>query len=230
MAGLEFFDRELRIATADLEPDAINAALAKFARQELAKANAGGASPEYERYVNGRHGAVEETVQAPGPIVYEFINWPLIINAAVEELQKRSPRPRSGRFASSFIVIVGGSVTTDFRSIRLDAEVIITNFQPYVRKVEGGKRLGQKRVFDSTKNSLVRRFGSAFAFQTKFLNIGSGVHPEIPYILKGGGARRRAAQNSRSSAFRAGREFLATRSDRQPGQPISYPSIVINAL
>src|SRR6185369_10254520 len=98
MAGMEFFERDLRLATAGLEPDAINAALAKFARAELAKTIAGGAPQQYEKFVNGRAGAVEESVKAPGPIVYVFTNWSLVINAALQELQKRSPR-RSGRYA-----------------------------------------------------------------------------------------------------------------------------------
>jgi hypothetical protein len=158
-----------------------------------------------------------------------FSNWPLVINAALAELQKRSPR-RSVRFASSFIVVANHVLTTNYSDIPASAEVIITNFQPYVRKVEGGKKLGRKRVFDTSKSTLSRRFGEAFRFETRFLNIGSGVHPMIPYILKGGSPVRAAAQNARSSAFRAGRATLAGRKDTAAGQALTYPAIVINAL
>src|SRR4051812_26651390 len=132
--GFEFFERELRVATAGVEPAAINAMLARYAKEELARALAEGASPIYDRYVNGRRGAVEESVQAPGPIVYVFTNWPLIINTALEELRKRAPR-KSGRFASSFIVLANQNLVTDYRAIPADAEVIITNTQPYVRRI-----------------------------------------------------------------------------------------------
>ncbi len=98
MAGFEAFDRELRIATAGLSREAISKELARFARAELAKAISAGASPQYEIFVNGRPGLVEENVIAPGPIVYEFTNWPLLINAALAELKARAPRA-SGRFA-----------------------------------------------------------------------------------------------------------------------------------
>lgn len=208
MAGLEFFDRELRLATVGLEPEAINAALAKFARAELAKAISAGASPKYDKYVNGREGAQEETVRAPGPIVYEFVNWPLVINAALAELQKRSPR-KSGRFASSFIVIVGGRVVvTDYTKLRADAEVIITNAQPYVRKAEVGKLgIPARRLFDGTKNSMSRRFKDVWRFETRFLEIKSGLHPLIPYRLKRGQGRK----------------------GREAGSAITYPAIVINA-
>ncbi|EHK56903.1 hypothetical protein [Allomesorhizobium alhagi] len=208
MAGFEAFERDLRIATAGLEPEAISKELARFARAELAKAIAAGASPQYERYVNGRAGAPEESVVAPGPIVYEFTNWPLIINAALAELQKRAPR-KSGRFASSFIVIAGGAVVADFKSIPAEGEVIITNFSPTVRKVETG-RLGipRRRLFDGTKNVLARRFGAVARFETRFLDIKSGVHAMIPYRLKRSGARK----------------------DRLAGMPITYPAIIVNTL
>lgn len=206
-SGFEWFERDLRVATEGLSPEAINKAVATFAKQELRRVIAEGiASPTYERYVNSVHGAPEEAYKAPGAIVYEFTNWPLIIRAVLDELQKRAPR-KSGRFADSFIVIVGGRIVTDFRAIPAGAEAIVTNAQPYVRRIEGGKRLGQKRLFDSTKNAIARRFGGAFRFETRFLNIASGVHPLIPYILKGSHGRRK---------------------DRQAGMPITYPAILIN--
>jgi len=208
--GFEFFARDLKVATVGLEPEAINKAVAAFAKQEVRRVIAEGiASPQYDRYVNGVPDALEETYTAPGAIVYEFVNWPLVINAVIAEMQKRAPR-RSGRFASSFIVIAGGHVVTDFTTISGGQEVIVINAQPYVRKAEGG-RLGipRRRLFDGTKNVMARRFSGAFKFETRWLNISGGVHPLIPYILK--------------------RSALG-RKDRQAGQPITYPAIVVNAL
>lgn len=207
--GFEGFDRQIAFATDGIAPENIAKELAKFARAELAKAIAAGASPNYDRYVNGRQGAPEESVTIPGGILYVFSNWPLVINAALAELQKRSPR-RSGRFASSFVVLANQTVTTDYGSIPAAAEVIIFNAQPTSRKAEVG-RLGipARRLFDGTKSALSRRFREGFAFQTMFLNIKAGVHPLVPYILKGSQGRR---------------------SDRQAGSALTYPAIVINAL
>ncbi|WP_136617063.1 MULTISPECIES: hypothetical protein [Mesorhizobium] len=244
MARFDSFERDLKIATAGMEPAAISAALAKYARSELAKAIAAGASPQYDRYVNGVPGLAEEAVVAPGSILYVFSNWPLIINAALAELVKRSPR-KSGRFAESFIVIVGGQPVTNYASIPSDAEVIITDFQPYIRKVEGGL-LGVKRrrVFDGTKNAMNNRFRGAFGFEAKFLNIASGVHPMIPYVLKGGDQRTASVDalarwhgvpkpvilGWRAQGKNLGTVSAKPRADRAAGQPITYPSIVINAL
>lgn len=197
MAGFEAFDRDIRVATAGLSREGISRELAKFARRELAKAISAGASRQYDRYVNGRLDAPEESVIPPGPIIYEFTNWALVINAALAELVKRSPR-RSGVYAKSFVVIVGGRAVTSYSAIPSQAEIIITNAQPYVRRVEL-----RRRPIDGTKNALSRRFKDAFRFETRFLNLGHGIHPLVPYQLKGGG--------------------------RKAGV-LSYPSIVINVL
>lgn len=207
----ETFERDIRVATAGMEPEAVSKMLAAFAREELAKAIAEGvASPEYERFVNGRRGAVEESVIPPGPILYVFTNWKLLITAALAELQKRSPRAKSGRFAASFIVIVNGALVATFEDIPADAEVIITNAQPYVRKAEVG-RLGipKRRLFDGTKRAMARKYGESFRFETQFLNISAGLHPLIPYRLRRSGGRGK---------------------DRQAGSALAYPSIVMNAL
>jgi hypothetical protein len=216
MPSLDFFDRELKLATADLEPAAIKVALAAFAKESLAELiSSGQASPRFNRYVNGRLGAAEETVELPGPIIYEFSLWEPIITFALDALQKAAPR-KSGRFAASFIVLANQHIVTDYESIGPEDEVIITNFQPYIRKVEGGQ-LGTARfaVFDGTKRALARVFGSdgrnsaAFRFETQWLNVNSGVHAGMPYILKRSQGRRK---------------------DRQAGKAITYPAIVINQV
>lgn len=227
MAGFEAFDREIRLATAGLEAKDISAALASFARQQLTDAISAGASPVYNLYVNGRPANSEYEVEAPGPIVYEFALWEPVITFALDELRSRSP-VKSGRFRSSFIVIAQQRVVEDYDAIPARAEVIITNFQPYIRKIEGG--LGNQKgkryqVFDGTKRALARRFGNegrntqaAFTFETKWLSISGGVHPGIPYILKG------------HQRLSAGAKAYGRRKDREAGQPITYPAVVMNTV
>lgn len=209
--GFEFFERDLKIATAGMDDDAINRAVAAFARQEVARVIAEGiASPDYQRFVNGVPDVPEEAYRAPGAILYEFLNWRLVIEAAIDELEKRSPR-KTGLFASSFIVIAGGrTIVTDYSKIRPDAEIIITNTQPTVRKAEVG-RLGipEQRLFKGTARILQGRFGQAFTFEAKFLNVPAGIHPSMPYRLKGRGSRDRVSRRS---------------------GVLSYPSIIINPV
>lgn len=205
MPGMDFFERDLKLATAGLEPAQVDAALAKFARAELAKVIAGGAPRQYDKYVNGRQGAAEESVIAPGPILYVFTNWTLVINTALEELKKRSPR-RTGRYQNSFIVVVGGrTVVTDYSKLRADAEVIIFSSAPYTRKIETGYNGPGKRHFDLTKSALNSRFKGAFEFEMKYVDVPGGINPLVPYKLKRT-TKRRAA-----------------------GTPLTYPALIINA-
>lgn len=203
--GFEFFERDLRLSTVGIEPDAVNAALARFARQELAKVIAGGASTNYQRYVGGRAGAAEETVRVPEVIVYQFTNWRLVIETALAELQKRAPR-RSGRYAGSFIVVVGGrTVVTDYSKIRADSEVIIFSQMPYTRKIETGYNGPGKRHFDLSKSALNSRFKGAFEVEMRYVDVPGGIANGVPYLLKRT-TRRRAA-----------------------GTPLTYPALIINA-
>lgn len=217
MARFETFDRDIKVATADLDPAAISSALAQFAKQDVQRAIAAGeASERFDRYVNGRKGAAEETVRAPGPIVYEFIHWPRIVQMALAELVKRSPK-RSGRYADSFFVLADSKPVTDFAAIPIDAEVVIANAQPYTRKIEVGamKMSVPPRHFDQAKSAMARAFGrdAGFNFETRFLNIPAGIHALVPYVLKGGSGRR-------------GR----TDKDRRAGSKLTYPALVMNVV
>ncbi|MCV9997329.1 hypothetical protein OE766_03635 [Pararhizobium sp. YC-54] len=212
MARFDTFAKDIQMATADIAPDQISAHLARFAREELEKAiKAGKATANYDLFVNYRPATSEFVVEAPGPIVYEFSWWRIVIKFALEFLVKNSPR-QSGRFASSFIVIVDGKVVTEFDKIPPSAEVIITNAQPYVRKVQVGamKMTVPPKIFDKARSAVARQFGvQTFRYEVRFLDLSGGLHPLIPYRLKGSQGRRK---------------------DRQAGMPITYPSLILNMV
>jgi hypothetical protein len=235
MASFATFDRDVKLATAALDPKEINAQLAMLARTELATAiQSGEGSPIYTRYVDGTEGASEDSVEAPGPILYVFSWWRPIVEFALADLIKRSPR-RTGRFASSFIVICRDKVVTDYNTLTADDEVIITNYQPYVRKVQVGAMSMSvpPEIFDATRSAVVKQFGSGkngFGFSVQFLSIDAGVHPLIPYRLKGEYAARYYAQRARIRSGEAipHSQRLRRRQDRDVGQPITYPALIMN--
>ena len=234
MARFETFAKDIQMATADIAPDQISAHLARFARDELAKAiKAGEATANYDLFVNNRPATSEFVVEAPGPIVYEFSWWRVVIRFALDFLVKSSPR-KSGQFAASFIVIVGGKVVTDFSNIQPSAEVIITNAQPYVRKVQVGamQMSVPDQIFDRARSAIARKFGTtSFSSNVKFLTLSGGLHPLIPYVLKGEYARRR---NQWVAAVNSGRlrgaKRVERRKDRDAGMPITYPSLILNMV
>lgn len=206
--GLEYFERDLRLATAGLEPDQINKALAAFAKQEVRRViSSGQASPNYERYVNETKGLPEEAVRAPGAILYVFVNWSAVIREALEELRKRVPI-KSGRYAGGFIVLANQMPVQSYQDIPMGAEVVILNARPFTRKMEVGANKTGRRHMENAKSALARRYRDVFAFDFKFLNVRPGIHPQVPYILKRSAGRRK---------------------DRQAGMAITYPAIIINA-
>jgi len=241
MARFETFDRDIRLATAGLSDDDISREVAIFARTSVAELiRTGEASSNYARFVNGQEGAPEEAFDVrsramPGPILYEFSWWQEVITDGLAELVKRSPR-RSGRYAQSFVVLANQQPVTSYHDIPGNAEVIIFNAQPYTRKIEVGAMTMSvaPHHFDSANAALRRKYGAQgpFSIMTRFLTIRPGVDPRVPYVLKGQYAGR---YNAQRAAIRAGASIssanrLARRKDRDVGQPISYPALVINLV
>lgn len=241
VSRFETFARDIQVATVGLSDDEISREVALFAKTSLADLiRTGEASANYTRFVNGREGAPEEafnvrSTATPGPILYEFAWWHEVITDALAELVKRSPK-RSGRYSRSFIVLANQVPVTSYQNIPGGAEVIIFNAQPYTRKIEVGAMSMSvpPRHFDGAGSALRRKYGSkgGFSIMTRFLDIQSGIDPRVPYILKGEYAGR---YNAQRRAIRAGARISSTtrlprRKDRDAGQAITYPALVINLV
>lgn len=228
MAGFEAFERQLKLAADGLTGEALNDRLAAFAKSELKRViSSGEGSTTYTRYVNGREGAPEESVIAPGPILYVFANWPLIVRAALAELGKRVPK-RTGRYASGFVVLADGKPVQSYADIGPRQEVTIFNVRPYTRKIEVGANGPGKHHYRRAVSALRRRFGTeSILIRTQFVKLTAGIHPDVPYVLKGAQRIRLAKQSRQSSAFRAGRAYLASRKDLKAGELLTYPAVVM---
>lgn len=182
MARPQAFERELRVATAGIEPEAISKLLAQTARNALAEVQANGQAPRhYERVVNGRRGAAEESVIPPGPIVYEFSWLPEIAEFALNFARERSP-VLSGRYKRSWFAMVNGTVVADLDAMPPEAELIITNDQPYSRKIDVGamKMRVPPGIAEDTRQAVMRRFGNIVQAERQFINLAGG------YVLREG--------------------------------------------
>jgi hypothetical protein len=187
VAKTNTFARDIKVATAGLEPEAIAALLAKTARAALAEAQASGEFPDsYVTSVNGRVGVQIESVTPPGPIVLTGLWWPEILSYGVAFAAERSP-VRSGRYRRSWFVMANGSQASDYAAIPLAAECIITNDQPYSRRIEVGRQRVNvpPGIVEDLVSALRRRFGDLISVQRKFINL------EGSYRLKGGRRPRR---------------------------------------
>jgi hypothetical protein len=209
-------DRDVQLATADIAPEKINAALAKFARDELRNVIASGeASTNYQKFVtqrvggSGVEGAEEETVQAPGPIFYRFAYWEPILRFTLQELERRSP-VKTGRYQSSHRVMIGSQFIAPDAPIAADEMVVVVNTQPYSRKIEVGfMRMSMPDgVYEDVMRKVRSQFGRAVQVNFKMVMLPNG------YILKG--------------VFKRGYKPGARRKlgkDTQAGAKMTYPSL-----
>lgn len=213
MARISTFEADLRLATAGMAPESIAKELAAFARSELSKAiQEGIASERYEKYVNGRFGAEEETVAPPGPILYVFHWWREIVEFALQSAVERSPE-KSGDYKKSWFIMTPGGVVKGFDDIPLNATVILTNNQPYSRKIDvGHMRMSvPPGVIEDVRKMVMARFGNFVTAKRTMIPLPGG------YILKG--------------RFRRGyRQFARTklRQDTQAGAQMTYPALVLS--
>jgi hypothetical protein len=202
--------RDVKLATASISPQNINRELAKFARSELANVIAAGeASTIYTKYVNGVEGAQEETVQAPGPIVYDFSYWQPIIAFTLQELERRSP-VKTGRYQSSHRVMIGSQFVAPDTQFAADENPVIVNVQPYSRKIEVGfmKMSVPDGVYQDVMRKVKSQFGRVIRIQFRMIMLPNG------YILKG-----RFSRGYKPGA----RKKLAK--DTQAGARMTYPSL-----
>jgi hypothetical protein len=240
MARLQFFESDIKVAIRnDLSREEIGRELAAFAKADMRAYLASlPARPHVRTFINGREGVREEAVIAPGPIVYELDFRIEVALLGLRTLRRDSP-VRSGKYRRSHFVMVGGQEVTEsaLESGRVvlhpASEIIITNDQPYHRKVHVGASgfRAYRHLYERARQVILRRFGQIVRVDIRFIDLSGppaiGGAP-VPWVLKTHGRRRRAAQDARSSAFRAGLQFLAGRTDTAAGQQVRYPALVIN--
>lgn len=212
MARISTFAKDLQLATAGISPEAIAPMLAAFAKSENMKAiQEGEGSERFDRYVNGNFGAAEETVVAPGPILYVYRWWPEVIEFALQSLVERSP-DKSSRYKRSWFVMTPGGRVSSFGDIPISATVILCNDQPYSRKIDvGHMRMSvPPGVVEDARKMVMSRFGNMVTARRTMVPLPNG------YVLRG--------------HFRRGyRQFARTklRKDTQAGAQMTYPALVL---
>ena len=148
-------------------PEAASRLIASTARAALADAQqkntaALGHAPDFERTVDGRRNAPEETVRPDGVIVYAFdvglqgdvVDW------CWQEVLRRAP-VRSGRFAASQVLYADGMpVETPDPTLQAQEWVILST-EPYARKIERGQSAqAPDGLYEAIATLAQRRFGN----------------------------------------------------------------------
>ncbi|KFC73199.1 hypothetical protein FG93_01943 [Bosea sp. LC85] len=154
--------------------------LAAFARREHGKVMRADPRPSsYRRFVDGREGALEESVQRNGVIEYHYQRLDEIVRFAMDTLFALSP-VLSGDYRRAHTLFVGGVAVGDLRSWKPQSgeEIYILNPLPYARKIDLGKMkmrvAGTDRVYQQAEQILKRRFGNMAAIKFTFRSVVGG--------------------------------------------------------
>src|SRR4051812_45595241 len=194
MSGIaERMQRTVRIMVDEFigSASAVVAQTARQRRDDLVRS--GFLSGSYRTFVDGRYGAAEETVKLNrGEIIYLFSGLAAAVAFAVGYIKGISP-VLSGDFQDSwFITVDGAAWDRSFSLIPAGSVVVLTNFAPYARILEQGRkkarRPGHKRgrfMTEAARLAIKKEFPNLLV-ERVFVNlaIGPGRHGwKVPYVL-----------------------------------------------
>lgn len=169
---VEPLDKDIDLLISEtLSPAARSEMLAEFARETLADAEATNAAalgrvPPHETFVDGRAGAIEESVRPEGVIVYEFDLVEELFAWIDEQLIKHSPvgataDRHSGLYKRSHLFYADDREADPLAPPPGTHVGVFVNATPYARKIEAGESPQQPDgVYEVVAALASRRFGN----------------------------------------------------------------------
>lgn len=131
----------------------------------------------FTRIVDGRKDAPEEAVKPNGVVVYTYPRLEEVIRFAMQTLFDLSP-VLSGEYRNAHTLFINGQEVSNLASYTPGADIAITNYVPYSRKIEVGKMQmrvpGSDRVYQQAKRIVMARFGNIAKIQFTFRGIVGG--------------------------------------------------------
>jgi hypothetical protein len=183
------FERVIALQLQRFSPEEARKQHIAIARRGLAEFTAGEAPrPGYRIETDGHRAASEEEVVPFGVIAYRFLRLPDAARYALETAIEISPA-ESGRYKHSWFLMADGAEITPEAIAADAAEIVLTNDQPYSRKIElRGARLADvpPGIVERVRQIVLQRFGGTIEAGIEYISLGRG------YRLKGGRSRRRA--------------------------------------
>jgi hypothetical protein len=208
------FETVIRLKLQQFSPEEAKKRHVAIARAGLAEFVAKqGTPPEVVLFTDGHAASTEEEVQPFGVIVYRFSRMREIAEFALQEAKRISP-VLTGRYRDSWFAMV------DNREVALDAipphaTVVITNDQPYSRKINTGAKGFEKYVppgiAEKVRQLVLSKYRNLITANVQYITLEGG------YVLQ---HDLRKVVN--------GRRYGGPRADALAGSQISYPAIAIS--
>lgn len=213
------FTRQLGAMAAKQLADLAKAETAKILAAQTARR---GIAPGIETAVDGDRSKSIDQVKPGGTIFEQFDYRREIVQVCFDELRARSPRSAlekaEGHYADKHYVLLDGQPLAPLtlptqEQLWATQVVMISNPQPYARRLEVGRTVRQvePHIFEGAMLAVRREYGPVAKFDFKYIDLSDA------YVLK-------------TNTFRTGRNGRSTaslRRDRSRGAAIQYPAIVI---
>lgn len=178
MARLDIFERELQVATVGRltgeEHRKLFVEIAEDGRdKEITRQRSRrGVTPAVETTVDGIRGAQPKAVKLGGRIRFDFLYWAEIAEFALQTLRDFSP-VESGAYRNAHFVMAGGAQVDPSAIPAETAELIVTNDEPYARKIQIGamKMSVPPRIYDRARSAINAKYGKLFKIDVTFVNL-----------------------------------------------------------
>ena len=163
---------------------------------------------------DNRPATSEGQVKPFGLIVYRFDRMREVASFALREAEEYSP-VRSGRYKRSWF-LMHGTQKIGLDEIPASATIILTNDQPYSRKINVGAKgfeeyMVPSGIVERVRQKVRQRYGSVVTASVQFIQFPGGGH-----VLT------KSLRSKRSNGRRGG-----FRSDSMKGMAITYPALVL---
>ena len=205
------------------DPATLSGLLAGAARAQVAELVAdGSASPVFTRWVDGIEGASEDSVRPDGSILYEFQYLDEVVAFALDYCRARSPVD-SGTYRDSwFALVAGNQVDPSSAHIPPLAEVLVTNDQPYHRKIEVGAMhmTVPPHIVEQCRQAVLARWASQVSAGVRYVQLPGG------YVLRGRAQSPIYKVSIPRRGIAAGQR-RPIRSGLRAGQAMTYPALAL---
>lgn len=160
------------------------------------------ARPMVSIETDGHSASSEEQVKPFGVITYRFSRLREIASFALREAERLSP-VRSGKYKRSWFVMMNGA-EVGLDQIPASGEIILTNDQPYSRKINVGAKgftaYAPPGIVEKVRQLVLKRYRLIVSAEIQFITLSGG------HVLKRNSGRRRSA-----------------------GKQLTYPSLVLTS-
>lgn len=204
------FQRDIALRLDGLRGAAASRALAAFAAEQRDRvvAEAPAKPTGIDTVVDGRRGAVLESVRPDGTILFRFHWLDAVVDDAVGLLVRQAPYLSSHHnglpyYRDAFAMFVDGQKVDIRTKVPAGAEIVLTNLLPFARKIERGSSLmAPDGVFQVVAGLLKRRWAGAAQISYGW-RIFPGAGPGGPAGRRGAGRSRQHDDSFASITIKA---------------------------